>query len=74
MRTVKVKSIATNKIVCGCHFLSLEQVRQQVSEFLPPGEYLIQGTNSSACNPRISRKAWESAEKFIVIVIENAKN
>jgi hypothetical protein len=66
MRTVEVKSIATNKIVQRCHFWDFEQVKQKVSDFLPSGEYLIQGTNSSACKPRISRKAWESAEKFTV--------
>jgi hypothetical protein len=66
MRTVEVKSVATNITVTRCHFWSFEQVKQKVSEFLPSGEYLIQGTNSSACNPRISRIAWESAEKFTV--------
>ena len=65
MRTIQIKNIATNKVVAEYHFYSLDTAKKMALEsFLPSGDYLIQGTNSSACKPRVSRKAWESAEKF----------
>jgi hypothetical protein len=66
MRTVEVKSVTTNKVVSRCHFYSFEAVKEMLLGKLPSGEYLIQGTNSMACKPNISRKAWESAERFTI--------
>jgi len=66
MRTVEVKSVATKKVVSRSHFWSFEDVKKKLSDTLPNGEYLIQGTNSMTCKPRISRKAWESAERFTI--------
>lgn len=66
MRTVEVKSVSTNKVVIRSHFWFIEQVKEKALKTLPSGEYMIQGTNSMSCKPRISRKAWESAERFVV--------
>lgn len=66
MRTVEVKNVNTNEVVIRSHFWSIEQVKENSLKTLPSGEYLIQGTNSMSCKPRISKKAWESAERFVV--------
>ena len=66
MRTIEIKAAATGKIVARYHWYNAQQAKEKALSDLPIGEYLLQGTNSMACKPRISRKAWESAEKFAV--------
>jgi hypothetical protein len=66
MRTIDIKSITTGKIVARYHYWNSEQVKKFAADALPSGEYLLQSTNSMASKPRISKKSWESAEKFTV--------
>lgn len=66
MRTVEIKNANTGKVVIRVHYWSIDQVIQKWGKSLPSGDYLIQGSNSMACSPRISKKAWEQAERFTV--------
>ncbi len=66
MRIVEIKSVETGRVVARYHWYNTSQAKEKALDTLPSGEYLIQGTNSMACKPRISRKAWQSAEKFEV--------
>jgi len=64
MRTIEIKSIQTGKVVARGHFWSFDQFQEMQN--LPSGDYLIQGTNSMSCRPRISAKHWGLAKKFTI--------
>jgi hypothetical protein len=62
MRTIDIKDLSTDKIVARYHYWSAAQAREKAIATLPAGRYALQGTNSGS----VSRKAWESAEEFVV--------
>jgi|694.fasta_scaffold02206_36 hypothetical protein len=64
MRTVEIKDLDSGKIVWRGHYWFFYQAKERAKLHLPPGSYAIQGTNSSACNPRITHRQWLSAETF----------
>jgi hypothetical protein len=66
VRTVDIKDLSTDKIVARYHWRYVSEVIEKAATILPPGRYAIQSTNSGSSRPRISRKAWKSAQEFIV--------
>ena len=66
VRTVDIKDLSTDKIVARYHWRYVSEAMEKAAAILPPGRYAIQSTNSGSIRPRISRKAWESAQEFTV--------